>query len=86
MAAYEGLEDYDPSVLFEKTANGVHTNVQAMRLYEAEVRGELPKSGFIEQMKNYESQIDSARIALEKAQESWRYRNCHYATKYYRCS
>ena len=69
MAAYEGLEDYDPSVLFEKTANGVHTNVQAMRLYEAELEANT-KSGFIEQMKNYESQIDSARIALEKAQKA----------------
>lgn len=35
-AAYQGLEGYDASALFEKTANGVHINRQALRELQAQ--------------------------------------------------
>lgn len=59
--------DLDPNLLFEKTANGIHLNREALRAYQAELEA-TTKSNFINKEKDLKSQLDSARDLLKEAQ------------------
>ncbi|MSA03953.1 hypothetical protein GKG47_21010 [Lactonifactor sp. BIOML-A3] len=59
MAAYDGLEGYDPSVLFEKTANGIHLNIDALRNLQAQEEANK-KSDFLETRKKLQDELNNA--------------------------
>lgn len=59
MTAYDGLEGYDPSVLFEKTANGIHLNIDALRNLQAQEEANK-KSDFLETRKKLQDELNNA--------------------------
>ncbi len=62
-AAYSDLEGYDPSTLFERTANGVHINREALRQLQAQEEA-LNKSKWLEDEKNLTDQLAVATNKL----------------------
>lgn len=70
---YQDLENYDPSRLFEKTANGIHLNVQALRELEDEYQKSYKEDlkeqlkGQIKQYQNLTKKIDECSNAQERA-------------------
>ncbi len=65
--AYSDLEGYKPELLFEKTANGVHINREALRALQAQEEA-LTKKGFIEKQTELQSQLAAASEKLKEAQ------------------
>ena len=63
-SAYQNLEGYDPSVLFEKTANGVHLNREALRALQAQQES-IQKQNFLEQQISLQEQYNDAVKSLE---------------------
>ena len=57
--AYKSLEGYDPSVLFEKTANGIHLNREALRALQAQQEA-LQKQDFINQQRTAQERLNQA--------------------------
>ena len=68
-AAYSDLEGYDPSTLFERTANGVHINREALRQLQAQEEA-LNKSKWLEDEKNLTDQLAVATNKLANAKKS----------------
>lgn len=68
-AAYSDLEGYDPSTLFERTANGVHINRDALRQLQAQEEA-LNKSKWLEDEKNLTDQLAVATNKLANAKNS----------------
>ena len=70
---YQDLENYDPSRLFEKTANGIHLNVQALREledeYQKSYKDDLKEQlkGQIQQYQNLTKKINECSNASERA-------------------
>lgn len=62
--AYKNLEGYDASVLFEKTANGVHLNREALRALQAQQES-IQKQNFLEQQISLQEQYNDAVKSLE---------------------
>lgn len=62
--AYKNLEGYDASVLFEKTANGVHLNREALRALQAQQES-IQKQNFLEQQISLQKQYNDAVKSLE---------------------
>lgn len=78
-SAYQDLEGYDPAVLFEKTANGVHVNQRALRELQAQQEA-LQKADFLNQQKKAQEGLNQALAdqadALQKyGQNSQEYQN-----------
>ena len=67
--AYQDLEGYDPKTLFERTANGVHINREALRALQAQEES-LNKTRWLEQRKSLTEQLAKATSTLSKAQSS----------------
>ena len=67
-SAFSSLDGYDPSVLFEKTANGVHLNAQALRELQAQQEA-LQKNKFLEQEKTLQEQLNTAIMEQKKYTE-----------------
>ena len=67
-SAFSSLDGYDPSVLFEKTANGVHLNAKALRELQAQQEA-LQKNKFLEQEKTLQEQLNTAIIEQKKYAE-----------------
>lgn len=69
ISMYSQLDGYDPAVLFEKTANGVHLNVKALRELEAQQEA-LNKTEFLQKQQTLQTQLNTAIVdqasALEK--------------------
>lgn len=61
ISMYSQLDGYDPAVLFEKTANGVHLNVKALRELEAQQEA-LNKADFLKQQQTLQTQLNKAII------------------------
>ncbi len=68
-AAYSDLEGYDLSTLFERTANGVHINREALRQLQAQEEA-LNKSKWLEDEKNLTDQLAVATNKLANAKNS----------------
>lgn len=68
-AAYQDLDGYDPSVLFERTANGVHINREALRQLQAQEEA-MNKSKWLEDEKNLTDQLAIATNKLANAKNS----------------
>ena len=62
--AYKNLEGYDASVLFEKTANGVHLNREALRALQAQQES-IQKQNFLEQQISLQKQYNDSVKSLE---------------------
>lgn len=58
-SAYEDLEGYDPATLFEKTANGVHLNREALRQLQAQQEA-ITKGKFAEKQQSLQEQLNKA--------------------------
>lgn len=67
-SAFSSLDGYDPSVLFEKTANGVHLNAKALRELQAQQEA-LQKNKFLEQEKILQEQLNTAIMEQKKYAE-----------------
>lgn len=66
-SAYANLEGYNPELLFERTANGVHINREALRALQAQEEA-LTKQGFIEKQTDLQNQLAAASQKLKEAQ------------------
>lgn len=66
-SAYADLEGYNPELLFERTANGVHINREALRALQAQEEA-LTKQGFIEKQTDLQKQLATASEKLKEAQ------------------
>lgn len=62
--AYQALDGYDPATLFEKTANGVHLNREALRALQAQQES-IQKTEFLEKQKTLLQQYNDAVKDLE---------------------
>lgn len=60
---FSGLSGYDKSALFEKTANGIHLNVQEMRKLQAQQEA-LTKSNFQSELLSLTDQYEAAAEQL----------------------
>lgn len=58
-ATYQDLEGYDVATLFEKTANGVHINREALRALQAQQES-IQKEKFLEKQKTLQEQLNQA--------------------------
>ena len=67
-SAFSSLDGYDPSILFEKTANGVHLNAKALRELQAQQEA-LQKNKFLEQEKTLQEQLNTAIMEQKKYAE-----------------
>lgn len=77
--AYKGLDGYDPAVLFEKTANGVHLNREALRQLQAQQEA-LQKEDFINQQAAAQDRLnqalaDQANTRKKYGEDSQEYKN-----------
>lgn len=63
---YKSLAAYDPSTLFETTANGVHLNTKALRELEAEYEA-TTKQGFDDQIANLTAQYNDLTQQINNA-------------------
>lgn len=68
--AFYGLDGYDPSILFEKTANGIHLNVKAFRTLQAE-QEVLEKKKYAEKQLELQQKINDAIKEQEKAKQDF---------------
>lgn len=59
ISAYKELDGYDPSILFERTANGVHLNREALRALKAEQEA-LQKESFKEKELELQQRLNEA--------------------------
>lgn len=66
-SAYEDLDGYDASVLFEKTANGVRLNRDALRQLQAQEEA-LQKSNFISERTQLQEKLNKAIADQQAAQ------------------
>lgn len=69
ISAYKDLEGYDPAVLFEKTANGVHVNQQALRELQSQLESQT-KANWLEDEQNLTSRLADATKKLNEAKAS----------------
>ena len=69
ISAYKDLEGYDPAVLFEKTANGVHVNQQALRELQSQLESQT-KADWLEDEQNLTSRLADATKKLNEAKAS----------------
>lgn len=67
--AYQDLDGYDPATLFEKTANGVHINREALRQLQAQEEA-LQKASFLDDQKLLTEKLTAATKVLNDAQNS----------------
>lgn len=65
-AAYQSLEGYNPEVLFERTANGVHLNRKALRLLQDEQKT-IQKQNFLAEQTELSQKLTIAQKELEGA-------------------
>ncbi len=65
---YSGLQSYDPSVLFERTENGIHLNTKALRELEAEYET-LNKNEISSKLRELRTQMDNLSDADTKQKE-----------------
>lgn len=69
ISAYKDLDGYDPAVLFEKTANGVHVNQQALRELQSQLESQT-KADWLEDEQNLTSRLADATKKLNEAKAS----------------
>ena len=67
-AAYQDLDGYDASVLFEKTANGIHLNREALRALQAEQESTQKKAN-LDKIVSLQNQL-SAELKKQKDLEA----------------
>ena len=65
---YSGLQSYDPSVLFERTENGIHLNTKALRELEAEYET-LNKNEISSKLRELRTQMDNLSDADTQQKE-----------------
>ena len=65
---YSGLQSYDPSVLFERTENGIHLNTKALRELEAEYEA-LNKNEISSKLRELRTQMDNLSSADTQQKE-----------------
>ena len=65
---YSGLQSYDPSVLFERTENGIHLNTKALRELEAEYET-LNKNEISSKLRELRTQMDNLSSADTQQKE-----------------
>ena len=63
---YADLDGYDPSKLFERTANGIHLNAQAMREYQSEYE-KTNKENIAKDLQTLNDEYDRLTEALAKS-------------------
>lgn len=71
--AYQDLEGYDPSLLFEKTANGVHVNREALRTLQAQEEA-LNKQKWMQDKIDLQNKLNEAikiQQGLEEGTPEW---------------
>lgn len=71
--AYQDLDGYDASVLFEKTANGIHLNREALRQLQAQQES-LQKKSNLEKIIDLQNRLNQAiaeRDSKKKASEDY---------------
>lgn len=71
--AYQDLEGYDPSLLFEKTANGVHVNREALRALQAQEEA-LNKQKWMQDKIDLQNKLNEAikvQQGLEEGTPEW---------------
>lgn len=66
--AYKDLDGYDPKVLFERTADGINVNVDALRALQSEQEA-LTKAEFIRRIAEAQKQLNEAGTV--EAQRYW---------------
>ena len=69
ISAYKDLEGYDPAVLFEKTANGVRINQQALRELQSQLESKT-KADWLKDEQNLTSRLADATKKLNEAKAS----------------
>ena len=69
ISAYKDLEGYDPAVLFEKTANGVRINQQALRELQSQLESKT-KANWLKDEQNLTSRLADATKKLNEAKAS----------------
>ena len=65
---YSGLQSYDPSVLFERTENGIHLNTKALRELEEEYET-LNKNEISSKLRELRTQMDNLSSADTQQKE-----------------
>ena len=68
-ARYQDLENYDPSRLFETTANGIHLNVQALEELESAYEKQN-KSAIDEKLKGLTEQYNDLTLEIENCNDA----------------
>lgn len=71
--AYQDLDGYDPSLLFEKTANGVHVNREALRALQAQEEA-LNKKKWMQDKIDLQKKLNEAikiQQGLEQGTPEW---------------
>lgn len=71
--AYKDLDGYDPALLFERTANGVHLNREALRLLQAQEEA-TNKQEFINKRLDLQNELNEAisqQQKLVKDSDDW---------------
>ncbi len=63
-AMFSGLEGYDPTVLFERTENGIHLNTTALRALQAQYES-TTKLGIQEELQNLKQKYNDTKTELE---------------------
>ena len=66
--AYKDLDGYDPKVLFERTADGINVNTEALRALQSEQEA-LTKSEFLRRIAEAQKQLNEAGTV--EAKEYW---------------
>lgn len=65
---FSSLKGYDPSVLFERTENGIHLNTKALRELQSQYEA-TNKLKFQNELENLQKKYDSTKNELEKLTE-----------------
>ena len=68
ISMYGDLEGYDPSIVFERTANGIHLNREALRQLQAQQEA-LQKQDFINQQTELQKRLNEAIAEQQKYQK-----------------
>lgn len=63
-AMFSDLEGYDPTVLFERTENGIHLNTTALRALQAQYES-TTKLGIQEELQNLKQKYNDTKTELE---------------------
>lgn len=69
ISAYKDLEGYNPAILFEKTANGVRINQQALRELQSQLESKT-KADWLKDEQNLTSRLADATKKLNEAKAS----------------